>query len=190
MRPRTIYGSTLALAALVGACSRTPTTIRADDAHIESPRPKPEPPPVGDIVIGKSIGALRVGMRIDEVKKVLGEPDEVSNGVYYSYHRRGLCILYDDGGVGAKVLFAYTGRKGGYEKDDWTPFRERMPAGLTLDSTLDDVVRVLGPPDSRGELDTAPIPSTWFQYDRGIGFDFVTATGQLVYLHVSAPEVK
>lgn len=165
-------------------------------AQTEDPAPvAASAQPVGAslaILPGKSIGGVALGQSPLEVLRVLGRPDEVAEyddgkTVYFSYRPRGLSFRFEDGRVAG--AFAYSGRKGGYEKGDYVKFEGKTPEGIGLDATYAEVLQVYGQPTKSGELGLAPIPSRWIVYeDLGVGFDFVIATDQMIVLNISRPK--
>ncbi|MDX2204134.1 MAG: hypothetical protein NW223_15390 [Hyphomicrobiaceae bacterium] len=143
------------------------------------------------LVPGESAGPIRIGMTLTGVEAVLGEPDERSEFeedrmVYLSYFRLGLCVRIIEGTVEGVLL--YSGRLGGHETMKWDRFEGAFDCGLDLDSNAKDVIEQLGPPEFSGRLPDAPIPSSWISYtSRGVGFDFIEATGEMIYITIFAP---
>lgn len=67
----------------------------------------------------------------------------------------------------------------------------KRPEGIDVDATYADVLRIYGQPTSRGELSLAPVPSLWIDYDdRGVAFDFITETGEMILVKVSRPGAR
>ncbi len=166
--------------------------VDVEPAAAKSKAPE-DPEPLGppEIVPGKSVGGITIGMSEDDVVRVLGKPEETSEGGkpnerYMSYQSKGLSFLTRDGQVA--TAFAYSGRKGGYETGEFAAFRGRTPEGISMGSTYEEVLRVYGKPTQEGALDLAPVPSRWLAFeDKGIGFDFVIATNELVTVNVFSP---
>jgi hypothetical protein len=142
---------------------------------------------------GDNVVALHQGMSVADIELLLGAPDERTSFEeerthYLEYFGLGLCIRVIDAVV--EGVLAYSGRVGGYETKGWSQFKGTFPAGLDFDARAQDVIDRLGPPENRGSLTDAPIPSHWISYSsRGVGFDFIDATGEMIYFTVYTPSV-
>ncbi len=164
-----------------------PAAVAKSAAPIKDAEPLGPP----EIVPGKSVGGITIGMSEEDVVRALGKPEETSAGGkpserYVSYQSKGLSFLMRDGNVA--TAFAYSGRKGGYETGEFAAFHGRTPEGISMGSTYQEVLRVYGKPTQEGALDLAPVPSRWLAFeDKGIGFDFVIATNELVTVNVFSP---
>lgn len=140
---------------------------------------------------GANIVSLHHGMSVADLELVLGAPDERTafeeeRTCYLEYFALGLCIRVIDAVV--EGVLAYSGRVGGYETKRWSRFGGNLPEGLDFDSRAQDVIERFGPPENSGSLTGAPIPSHWISYSsRGVGFDFIAATGEMIYFTVHAP---
>lgn len=144
-----------------------------------------------DIVPGAALAGVAMGLSTDELVRLLGAPQDVSEfpedgALYYSYRSLGLSFLFERGVL--TTGFAYSGRQGGYETGEFARYGGATPEGIDVDATYADVLRIYGPPTTRGELSLAPVPSLWIDYDdRGVAFDFITETGEMILLKVSRP---
>lgn len=150
------------------------------------------------------IAGLRVGQSVAEVNALLGvqrpscvvsndEPSYdygktiFSDATFLNYPQRGLCIRIAEGR--ATCILAFSGVVGGYDTGTNGRYDGPLPLGITFSDTFTTLKDRFGPPDDRGELSGAPVPSTWIKYRRlGLSFDFVSATGQLISVGVLAPK--
>lgn len=143
------------------------------------------------IVPGRSVGLIDLGMSVKDVEALLGAADErygieEERTVYLAYLRHGLSIRFV--GETVEAVLAYSGRAGGYETWSWSRFKGAFACGLDFDTRAEDVIRLLGPPEHSGSLTGAPIPSIWTAYSsRGVGFDFIEATGEMIYITIFTP---
>ena len=148
--------------------------------------------PTTSIMPGASLAGVLLGATRAQVEAVLGKPSSVdtfTDSYYLEYAARGLSFAVENEVVVWGI--AYSGRIGGYEKGEFKRFDGHTPEAVTMDSTEDDVRRIYGEPDKHGDLSLAPIPSNWLNYDsRGLTFDFITATHQLISITVLAKESK
>lgn len=141
-----------------------------------------------EIVPGESLAGVALGASPEDVIGRLGEPEEITDFdedvQFYSYQSRGLSFRFEQGVLVAG--FAYSGRKGGYETGDYARYGGRSREGVGVDISHAEVLRMFGQPGRSGELAQAPIPSRWLDYeDRGIAFDFIVATGELISLNIA-----
>lgn len=143
------------------------------------------------LVPGVRVGELRLGAPRGEVEALFGPPEasrvfEEEQTVYLSYFGRGLDVRVIDGAI--EGVLVYSGRAGGYETARWSRFAGAFADGLDLDASLAQVLERFGAPEHAGDLPDAPIPSRWLSYtSRGAGFDFVEATGELIYVTIFVP---
>lgn len=143
------------------------------------------------MVPGTSVGPIRLGMTATNVEALLGKADERTvveedRTVYLSYFGSGLCIRLIDQVV--EGVLAYSGRMGGHETMNWSRFKGAFACGLDFGSRAEDVIKRFGPPKHSGSLPDAPIPSNWTAYpSRGVGFDFIEATGEMIYITIFVP---
>jgi hypothetical protein len=139
------------------------------------------------IVPGVRAGPILLDMPQKEVRKLLGEPDEVSHfdGYYYqSYFKRGVSLRFDRDRV--TTIFLYSSVVGGYERPVWTRYGGATADGISPRSTREEVLAHYGKPDRSGDLQYAPIPSDWVYYDRlGMQFSFLIATGRQIMMSIS-----
>ncbi|NUO52808.1 MAG: hypothetical protein HOV80_28520 [Polyangiaceae bacterium] len=167
----------------------SPTASAVGDAR---PASNAKPAGTQNIVAGASMAGIALWASEEELTRVLGKPEEISPGGsedahYLSYQSKGLSFLLKRGQV--ITVFAYSGRVGGYEKGEFRRFDGKTAEGVGMDARYDDVIRTYGEPSKSGELDLAPVPSRWIDYAaKGIGFDFITATGELITINVSIPD--
>lgn len=129
----------------------------------------------------------KLGMSQKEIIENLGKPDEISrytDSIYLNYFNLGMSVFFKEGSV--VTIFYYAGRKGGYENGRFSQFPGSTTEGINMKSNYKDVIQVYGMPEAEGELSSAPIPSKWIVYkNKGIAFDFIIATGEIITISVS-----
>lgn len=144
-----------------------------------------------DIIPGESLAGVALGASIAELERLLGPPPDIAEfaeegALYRSYPSLGLSFLFERGEL--TTGFAYAGRPGGYETGEFARHDGATPDGIGFDTSYSQVLDRYGPPSSSGELTLAPVPSRWIDYaERGVGFDFVSATGEMILIKVSRP---
>jgi hypothetical protein len=132
-----------------------------------------------------------VGTSAKDIVAILGAADErcefeEESIAYLSYLQLGLSILLKDEIVDA--VFAYSGRIGGYETINWSRYQGKLPSGVHLDMLPDDVSVLLGRADHSISFSDASIPCLSRAYMmHGLGFQFIAATGEIIYVNVFKP---
>ncbi len=164
----------LAGIAIQGCAHRLWTQAREGEAQIR-------------VVQGKGAGNLRLGMSKGRAGRRLGEPEGIKtfgqDESYWHYFGLGLSVKFVEGKVDS--IFFYSGVRGGFERDDYSCFPGGTKEGVTPLSTSREVMEIFGKPEHRGDEDAAPIPSHWFTYDAGIGFSYLQARDQMIYMYVT-----
>lgn len=113
------------------------------------------------------------------------EPDTM----YHSHFQLGLSLAFERDAARIfrlATVFIYSGVRGGYESGRHQRFRgfpDAPPAEVKFPA-MREVLAARGAPLKRGALSFAPIPSTWLDYSV-MSLDFVTETGELIYMSVS-----
>ena len=136
---------------------------------------------------GEGAGNVRLGMRMGQVERRLGEPVLVEpfptqDATYWTWPEHGLSVQFT--GRRLESMFFYSGIRGGFESKDFKTFPGRMANGISPYSTVAQVRGTMGDPDTTGELSEAPIPARWFTYNEGISFTFLAAGDKMVYMNV------
>ena len=93
-----------------------------------------------DIVPENGVGPIKFGMAVDDVKRILGEPDHLP-GRSLSYSRLGLAVV--PSGPDGTVVAVFMGGSGGLADR----FTGRTKEGVKLKSTRQEVVTGYGPPE-------------------------------------------
>src|SRR5687767_8469781 len=101
---------------------------------------------------GEGAAPVRLAEGCAAARARLGEPSETvafEEGVSYDkWLSRGLCVLCR--GDAMEAIFAYSGRKGGYDDDPWAPYPARLDNGITFDTSYDEVIAAMGEPQGSG----------------------------------------
>ncbi len=158
-----------------------------------------------DLIEPPEIAGLRAGQSVKDLITFLGKayPSHLvsdaepsfdygktifSDATFLEYPQRGLSIRIAEGRV--SYILAFSGVPSGYDTDSQGRFEGTLPLGITFSDTFTALMGRFGPPDSGGELSGAPVPSKWMKYHRlGLSLDFVSATGQMISVGVSLPQL-
>ncbi len=135
---------------------------------------------------GHGVGAVHIGTTEEVLRFILGAPEELvefTGSHYWCYYTKGLSFSFEGHCVDA--IFCYNDLKGGYEDGRYQRYHGQMPDHIQLTSTRQDIRQLHGPPDKSGALEFAPIPSDWISYNKGVSFDFITETHQMIYFTIS-----
>jgi hypothetical protein len=134
-----------------------------------------------EIIPGKGVGVLKIGMSALEVTNIVGIPDQESTGTnYLNYREKGISFLLQFDHV--RTIFLYSGRIGGYETGDFKHFSCFVNKKIDFDTAYQDVLNEYGPPDGSLEILDIPKPAKQISYDIGISFDFIKKTGKIIFI--------
>ena len=93
---------------------------------------------------GKSVGNIRTGMKIDQVRADLGEPDRTTPNAL-EYTRLGFAVMPGPDGTVAVVM---CGDVTGYNGPLVKRFTGRTKEGIGLGSTRDELIKAYGQPSN------------------------------------------
>jgi hypothetical protein len=93
---------------------------------------------------GNGVGPIQLGMPMDEVKKVMGAPDQIMGGKVFQYNSLGFCVLPRKGttDVGAIMMGDMEGRSALTDA-----FKGTTAEGIGMKSTRQAVVTTYGQPE-------------------------------------------
>jgi hypothetical protein len=156
-----------------------PTTPPAK-APVPTLGPTTVPAPVNpnQIVPGKQIGPVTLGMTQEEVKTALGAPDQTSNKMW-SWKDPQMSVGW---GPDGKVIVILAGGVGA----TWNNVPFRTPEGIAIGAAADQIIEAWGTPDSDTTEKAALSVSRQVRYNaRGIHLLF--SDGKLTWLSVRNP---
>jgi len=144
------------------------------------------------ITPGVGVGDLSLDMSADDVRRLLGEPEHITdlyqdgNTLYFEYYSYGIMTHIQADRVIA--IYLYSGVDGGYDENRFAPFPGMTKEGVSVLSTKDNILAAYGTP-----VETAADPErsavlTERLYYPGIGFKYITATGQIVHIRIARQE--
>ena len=144
------------------------------------------------ITPGEGIGDLRLDMSADDVRRLLGEPEHITdlyqNGdtLYFEYYSYGIMAHIQADRVIA--IYLYSGVDGGYDEGLFKPFPGVTAEDVSVLSTKDEILAAYGTPtDTAADPENSQVPTERLYYP-GIGFKFAKATGQIVHIRIARQE--
>ncbi|GAK53642.1 peptidase C14 caspase catalytic subunit p20 [Candidatus Moduliflexus flocculans] len=160
------------------------TDLRPSDAKI----PDGIDPSI-PITPGEGVGDLRLDMSADDVRRLLGEPEHITdlyqdgNTLYFEYYSYGIMAHIQADRVIA--IYLYSGVDGGYDEDQFKPFPGMTKEGVSVLSMKDEILNMYGTPiETAADPENSQIMTERLYYP-GIGFKYATLTGQIIHIRIA-----
>lgn len=142
---------TLLLAIFNPGCSSKEEQSEYEDANTTAPVTQSDVKEVTNAFIqpGTGVGKVQFGMTLDNMKKILGEPDIDSTGISYVYADLGIEVVFRDDKVHSIYCVRHINGVPGFKACTY-----QTKEGIGIDSSESDIITAYGEPTkrSRGAL--------------------------------------